>query len=283
MKPRARPRLGRHYFLRPVNRLPPEVERRRRLLTRALPLAVLACASFIAGAATGIPPTPEKDAAKRFTEAWAQGRLRRDARRAQPGLAQGVGKSEFVDDYCRAQETATLRSIDPEGPDDPSSENGHDRRAGADDDATRSPSATIEQELALPFSDGGIAWEESLVFPGLAKGEELQKLRQARPACADPRPRRLRPRRRTRGGPKPPAGQRGDRRHRRGRQPRTPKTSERLSAEGFPPGTPVGISGVEQAFNSRLAGKPGGELLAAGGGGPADGSWEARSRAGARR
>ena len=41
-----------------------------------------------------------------------------------------------------------------------------------------------------------------------------------------------------------------------------PDDRERLSAEGYPPGTPVGISGVEQAFNSRLAGKPGGELLA---------------------
>ena len=33
--------------------------------------------------------------------------------------------------------------------------------------------------------------------------------------------------------------------------------------QGFPAGTPVGISGLEQAFNSRLAGQPGGELLAA--------------------
>ena len=35
-----------------------------------------------------------------------------------------------------------------------------------------------------------------------------------------------------------------------------------LGRQGFPAGTPVGISGLEQAFNARLAGKPGGSLLA---------------------
>ena len=37
---------------------------------------------------------------------------------------------------------------------------------------------------------------------------------------------------------------------------------EALARQGFPPDTPVGISGLEQAFNARLAGKPGGSLLA---------------------
>ena len=36
----------------------------------------------------------------------------------------------------------------------------------------------------------------------------------------------------------------------------------KLAAHGFPPETPVGISGLEKAFNRRLAGKPGGKLLA---------------------
>ena len=36
----------------------------------------------------------------------------------------------------------------------------------------------------------------------------------------------------------------------------------RLARHGFPPETPVGISGLERAFNDRLAGKPGGSLLA---------------------
>ena len=35
-----------------------------------------------------------------------------------------------------------------------------------------------------------------------------------------------------------------------------------LARQGFPAGTPVGVSGLEQAFNARLAGKPGGSLRA---------------------
>ncbi len=37
---------------------------------------------------------------------------------------------------------------------------------------------------------------------------------------------------------------------------------ETLARQGFPPDTPVGVSGLERAFNARLAGKPGGSLLA---------------------
>ena len=52
--------------------LQPEVERRRRLITRTLPLAIIAVVAFSFGASAGTPGSPEKDAAKRFTEAWAQ-------------------------------------------------------------------------------------------------------------------------------------------------------------------------------------------------------------------
>ncbi len=248
-----------------MNRLPPEVVRRRRLLTRALPLAVLASASFIAGAATGIPPTPEKDAAKRFTEAWARGDF--DAMRAElnPASRKAIGKSEFVDDYMRAQETATLRSIDPDQPGDPSSEDGTT--------VVRVPMTMrtiafgeIEQELALPYSDGGIAWEESLVFPGLAKGDELRSSVQLAPRAPIF----------ARDGSALAEGPAEARSHPLGSEAidvtgevgaADPDDRERLAAEGYPPGTPVGISGVEQAFNSRLAGKPGGELLADSGAG----------------
>ncbi len=37
---------------------------------------------------------------------------------------------------------------------------------------------------------------------------------------------------------------------------------EALARQGFAPETPVGITGLERAFNARLAGKPGGSLLA---------------------
>ena len=47
------------------------MERRRRLVTRTLPLTIIAVVAFSFGASAGTPGSPEKDAAKRFTEAWA--------------------------------------------------------------------------------------------------------------------------------------------------------------------------------------------------------------------
>ncbi len=247
-----------------MNRLPPEVARRRRLATRALPLAVLASASFIAGAATGIPPTPEKDAAKRFTEAWAHGDYAAMRAELNPASRRAMPEKEFVDDYRMAQQTATLRSIEAGSPDDPSSEGGST--------VVRVPIRVhtiafgdADQELSLPFADGGIAWDPSLVFPGLRKGERLRSSVELAPrapifardgsALADgPAEARSHP---LGSAAIDVTGEVGT---------ADPDHQDQLSAEGYPPGTPVGISGLEQAFNSRLAGKPGGKLLAEGDG-----------------
>src|SRR3954453_749936 len=61
-----------HYLSDPVNRPPYEVERRRRLVTRAVPLTVIAVAAFIAGASTGSRSPPEKAAAERYVEPWVR-------------------------------------------------------------------------------------------------------------------------------------------------------------------------------------------------------------------
>ena len=54
-----------------MSNLPPEVARRRRLVTRMVPLSVVAVVAFVLGAIAGVPGSPEKDAASRFVEAWA--------------------------------------------------------------------------------------------------------------------------------------------------------------------------------------------------------------------
>ncbi len=51
---------------------------------------------------------------------------------------------------------------------------------------------------------------------------------------------------------------------------------EALARQGFAPETPVGVTGLERAFNARLAGKPGGSLLAAS---DADGSTRTLAKA----
>ena len=53
-----------------MSNLSPEVERRRRIVTRTLPLALVALVAFVIGAVAGTPGSPEKEAAQRFTEAW---------------------------------------------------------------------------------------------------------------------------------------------------------------------------------------------------------------------
>ena len=121
---------------------------------------------------------------------------------------------------------------------------------------------TVEADLDLPFAEGGIAWDPSLVFPGLRRGEHLENRIELAPRApilaADGTPLAEGPAD-AREHPLGSAaidvtGEVGmaDRRRTRRRSPAT----------ASPPDTPVGISGLEQAFNARLAGKPGGSLLA---------------------
>ena len=69
--------------------LAPEVERRRRIVTRALPLTLIALVAFVIGAVAGTPGSPEKEAAERFAERLAAQRFRCDVQGAEPGLAAG--------------------------------------------------------------------------------------------------------------------------------------------------------------------------------------------------
>lgn len=243
-----------------MNRLPTAGERRRRLATRAIPLAAVAVVSFVAGAATGVDPAPEREAAIRFVNAWANQDFEAMQAELNPRSRRQLSVKQLRDAYLDAQATATLATIDPSEPSDPS-----------DEDAVtivRAPLriATIafggvSAELALPFADGGIEWDPSLVFPGLRPGELLV----SRVSLADRAPILARDGTPLADGPalarSSPlgseaidiAGEVGE---------AAPEDLEQLARQGFPPGTPVGITGLERAFNTRLAGKPGGELLA---------------------
>jgi len=243
-----------------VNQLPTPADRRRRLITRALPLAVVAFVAFIVGVTAGSPGSPEKDAAGRFAEAWAAKNFKamygelNDASRARVSL------KEFEAAYRKAQETATIRGID----------------AGSVGDAVSAEAGkvvpvamtietvafgSVEEDLDVPYDEGGVAWNESLVFPGLRPGEELAadvELAERAPVLA-------------RDGTPLAEGPAEERKHPigsaaidvTGEVGETPEEEwPDLARHGFSPETPVGISGLERAFNARLAGKPGGKLLA---------------------
>ncbi len=243
-----------------MKNLPTEVERRRRLVTRALPLIVIAVIAFAVGAAMGAPGSPEKEAAERFGQAWARkdfaamyGELNDASRRS-------VSEEEFAKAYREAAEIATLRTLAVDSPGDPIGENGV-TTVPVPIEAGTVAFGTVSADLDLPYAEGGIAWGQSLVFPGLEPGEQLENridLAPRAPILA-------------RDGTMLAEGSAEAREHPLG-SAAIDVTGEigmaeeedvaTLARKGFPAGTPVGISGLEQAFNTRLAGKPGGSLLA---------------------
>jgi peptidoglycan glycosyltransferase len=243
-----------------VSRRTPEVERRRRLLTRAAPLGALALVAFVVGAAIGAPGSPEKAAANRFAEAWQAKEFKamyaelNDSSRAQ------VTPKQFTADYREARDIATMRGLVAEAAEGARSEDG----------VTVVPVPVriktvafgmVEGDVDLPWSEGGIDWAAYLVFPDLHRGEKLEAETELAPRApilaAD--------------GTPLAEGPATEREHPLG-SAAIDVTGEigeageeeepKLAAHGFPPETPVGISGLEKAFNRRLAGKPGGKLLA---------------------
>ena len=156
-----------------VKPLPIEVERRRRLVTRALPLIVVAVVAFALGASAGSPGSPEREAAERFAEAWAREEFAAMYRELNDASRQTVGAREFVTAYREAAEVSTLRTLDFDSADDPAAEGGK-AVVPVPVEAGTVAFGDVSTELRVPYADGGVAWNPSLVFPGLADDEHLE-------------------------------------------------------------------------------------------------------------
>ncbi|HEX8959811.1 MAG TPA: penicillin-binding transpeptidase domain-containing protein [Solirubrobacterales bacterium] len=243
-----------------MKNLPPEVERRRRLVTRTLPLTLIAITAFAFGAAAGAPGSPQKEAAARFTAAWARGDFAAMYRELNTASRRSLGEAGFTAAYREAAQTATLRALDPRSPDDAVTIDGQ-TVVPVGIEAVTVAFGKVNGSVQLPFSEGGIAWNPSLAFPGLARGERLESRIELAPRApilaAD--------------GTALARGPAGAREHPLGSAAidvtgevgmATAGDLPALARHGFPPNTPVGVSGLERAFNTRLAGKPGGSLLA---------------------
>jgi cell division protein FtsI/penicillin-binding protein 2 len=243
-----------------MSNLPPEVQRRRRIATRTLPLTLIALIAFIVGAIAGAPESPDKDAAERFTGAWQRGEFAAMYRELNPASQRAIELNDFALAYRDAEMVATLRTFDPDSPKEPISRDG---TTVVPVQVVTSTVAfgTTEGELDLPYEEGGIAWDSSLVFPGLRPGEHLENQIELAPRApilaAD--------------GTPLAEGPAAARAHPLGSsaidvtgEVGTAEEDEAaaLAHKGFAADTPVGISGLERAFNARLAGKPGGSLLA---------------------
>jgi len=243
-----------------MNRSSQDAERRRRLLTRGAPLAAIAVIAFALGANSGAGGNPEKDAAKRFVDAWSRREFASMYSELNDTSRQKIELNDFVIAYREAEDEATVRSLDPGSVADPRPRGGTSAvpvalTAGTVD------FGPIEGALEIPFEEGGIAWDPSLVFPGLRKGERLEgdiELAPRAPILA------------VDGSPLA-VGPAAARAHPLGSaaidvtgevgvdEEADPRV---LARHGLSPDTPVGVSGLEKAFNARLTGQPGGTLLA---------------------
>jgi cell division protein FtsI/penicillin-binding protein 2 len=216
-----------------------------------VPLIAIAAAAFIAGAiVSDEPPAP---AAQRFLDAWERGDT--EAMYAElTSDAQGAYSPErFQRTYDDAATASTLAGL----------ETGEVSEQG---DLATAPVrmqthifGELGGDLELPISDDKIDWSPSLVYPGLDARETLSRRTRA-PArapilAADRTPLSEGPAvsRSVSTAGLAVVGEVGT--------PR-PERARELAMQGFPPGTPTGTSGLELAYNDRLSGRPGGQLLA---------------------
>jgi penicillin-binding protein A len=234
-------------------------ERRRRLTHRAVPaLAGLALVAAAAGMAVGagISSAAERTA-RSFTEAWARQDYRAMYGMLDDASRRAYSPREFRRAYRDAAATATVRRV---AAGDPGGE--HDGTVAVPMVLHTRVFGRMSSELRLPVNGERVTWGPLLAFPGLRRGEGLT--------------RRSQPARRatllSRDGKVLARGQVDDRSSPleaiagsiAGTLASEETAEERtaLYARGFPRDWPVGQNGLEEAFEHRLAGRPGGELRA---------------------
>lgn len=249
-----------------MGRPPSRLERQKRLKTRALPLVGVALFAFILGAIEGCPGSPNRDLAKNYVEAWQDGDYASMYGMLSTKSQAGIAQDRFTARYEAAEAEATLQSLEASDPE------GDETNAEVPVKATTLAFGTIEKPLDFTFGSDGIAWQNSLLFPGLELNEELTretKLPQRAGILAED-------------GQKMAAGPADAREYPLGDAMIdvtgvTEEIEEKdidlaETAQGYEPGDVAGSSGLELAFNGRLTGTPGGTLYATPiGGNPGEG------------
>jgi penicillin-binding protein A len=244
---------------RPGRPKQPLTERQRRLRQRALPLALVALIAFVYGAISAAG-SAEQDMAKRFVDAWASQDFAAMHAELSASAQQKHPVSELTSDYLEAQEASTATAIDPGDADEPTSVDGRDI-VDVDVGITTRLFGKVRGTLRLPLDDGKIAWAPYLTFPGLQTGERVGRrltlprrasilAKDGTPLAQGPVGNRTSP---LGSDAVDVAGVTGT---------ADGELKAKIEREGYPGDQETGVSGLELAFNSRLAGRPGGELLA---------------------
>jgi hypothetical protein len=233
---------------------------------RARPVIALALVAFAIGAIAGADHTPSyaHALAARFTASWARGDYASMYAEIDASSRRALTPSEFANVYQGALTTATATAVRVTG----APRNGPHGLVIVPVRVDTRLFGTLTSEFMLPISGAGsgarIAWSRSLAFPGLRVGELLSRHTTL-------------PRRATllardgsvlAEGAALGAGQRssplggaasavlGD------VGPIPSARLQTLEAQGVPANAIVGVSGLELAFDERLRGVPGGDLLA---------------------
>jgi penicillin-binding protein A len=234
-------------------------ERRHRIVTRALPIGAAAAVAFVIGVVAGASGGGS-EAARAFADAWERQDFAAMHAQLSPSARDEYPLEEFTQEYVDAQATATALRVVTDEPDSVEAESGDAEAFEATVD-TRA-FGQVRGRVELPLDDEGlVAWEPQMAFPGLTPGEKLDRrtrlgerapllARDGTPLAEGPASARTSP---MGASALAIAGSMGS---------PSRKQERDLYALGFPPGGLAGTSGLELAFNDRLAGQPSGQLLA---------------------
>jgi peptidoglycan glycosyltransferase len=219
---------------------------------------MMALAAFILGAVVG-SGSPAGDAVGRFADAWVRQDFSAMHAELTDDAASRYPKKRFEQLYREAETTATLSSLQHGDPDGPHSVSGRDVVSLPVTIGTKA-FGDLGGNIDFPVEGDSIAWEPNLVFPGLARGDRLTRRTQVPKRGAilaeDGTPLAqgsAAARSSSIEGAASVAGETGVPKAKQGRQ---------MARLGFPHGNTTGTTGLERAFNVRLSGKPGGQLLA---------------------
>jgi peptidoglycan glycosyltransferase len=233
--------------------------RRRRLLTRGVPVVGLAAAAFTAGAMWAAEPgRAERQLVTHYVTAWERADYRQMYRLLDSSSRAHTSESAFARKLDAAAHTATLTSL-------------HVLRIGSTQGSTTAVNVQLRtklwgplrETLSVPLTGSGsgarVHLSAAVMFPGLRSGERLTRTLTLPPRgellASDGTALAEGP---GRTSPIPDvAGQIVGR-----IGPIPSSLAADYAARGYPSNAQVGLDGLEMIFQDRLAGRAGGALLA---------------------
>ena len=233
--------------------------RRRRFLTRMVPLAALAAGSFTAGILWATAPgRAERQLVQDYVTAWARNDYPRMYDLLDAPSRRATSEARFAAELRDAAATATLQALIP-GRIGARTRDVIPVRVRVRTELWGTLVATLRVPLAGSGSGASIRFSTTLLFPGLLTGEQL-----SRQVTLPPRAALLA----SDGAPLAEGAERhssipdvaGEIVGALGPIPAA--LSSEYAALGYPSDAKIGLDGLERVFQTRLAGRPGGTLLA---------------------